>query len=139
MLAYQADEASHCFFLRNIKFHRFSSHVEIDLSGSPPDVAEISISHFSGAVDDTPYHRNPNTLEMPGSLADLLSGRLKVKQRATAAGAGHIVGLENPSSCSLEDIVTDAEALSGSVLSLNNDSVSYPITEKRADISRRRK
>ena len=50
-----------------------------------------------------------------------------------------IVGLENPGSCSLEDIVTDAKALAGSVLSLNNDSVSYPITEERADIARRRK
>ena len=131
--------ACHCFFLRNIEFHRFSSHVEIDLSGSPPDVAEISISHFSGPVDDTPHHRNPNTLEMSGGFADFLSGRLKVKQRATAAGAGHIVGLENPGSCSLEDIVTDAKALSGSVLSLNNDSVSYPIAEERADIARGRK
>ena len=135
VLADEVDKAAYRFVFGDIEFHGFSPYVEIDLSRSPSDIPEISISHFAGPIDDTSHHCDTDTLEMSGCLTNLLGGGLKVKQGAATAGTGDVVGLEYSCSRGLENIVTDTKTLPGGFLSLNENSVANSITNKRADVT----
>ena len=134
MLFDEVDESVDGFVFGNVEFHRFFADVEVDLAGGASDVAEVSIGHLSRSVDDAAHHRDANSFEVSGRFANALGRCLEVKERATTAGTGDIVGFENAGSAGLENVVGKAERLSGCLFALNEDGVSYAVTNQRTDI-----
>src|SRR5690606_28093804 len=97
--------------------------VEVDFAGGSADVAKIGVRHLTGAIDDAPHDGNAHTFEMPGGGADAGGGFLKIKQRSPAAGAGHVIRLENTGSGGLQNVEREPETLAGGLFSLNENGI----------------
>ena len=92
----QIDETPYSFALGNVEFHCGFSDVEIDLPWCSADVAEISVCHFTRAIDNAAHDCDSNAFKMACRSADFLSGGLKVEQGASAGRAGDVIRFENP-------------------------------------------
>ena len=78
-----------------LNFTACLADVEIDLARRAADVAEIGVGHFAGAVHDAAHDGDLHALEMRGRGFDFRGRGLEIEERAAAARAGHVVGLEN--------------------------------------------
>lgn len=134
MFFYQVDETLHGFAFRNIEFHRFFAHVEINLRRCASHIAEVRIGHFTRAVDDTAHHGDPHSLEVTGGGADFLGGGLEIEERAPAGWAGDVVRFENAGAGGLENIIGQTEGLAGRGLATDEDRIANAIAEKGTDV-----
>ena len=105
MLTDEVHQAVHGFRLGNVEFHRCLADVEVDLARRAADVAEVRIRHFAWAVHDAAHDGNFDTLEMLGAGFDTAGNGLQVEERATARGAGNVIGLKRPATGRLQNVV----------------------------------
>jgi hypothetical protein len=63
-------------------------------------------------------------------------GGLEIEERAAAARAGDVVGLEDAHAGGLQNVVADAQRLAGRVFAVHNDGVANAIAQQRADVRR---
>ena len=71
---------------------------------------------------------------MHGRRFDSGRCRLQVEQGATTTGAGDVVGLENAGTGRLQNVVTQAQRLSGGLFALHENRVANSVAKERTDV-----
>ena len=133
MFTDEIGEALNGFCFGNIELYCSLTDVEIDLVRSATYVAEIRIGHFTGTVDDATHHGDAYAFEMTGGRADFLCGALEVEERATTAWAGDVVGFKNTGAGGLEDVISQAQRLTGCRFTTDEYGVADTVAEQRSD------
>ena len=119
MLANQIFESIDGFCFGNIEFHCGLAYVKIHFAGRAADVAEIRIGHFAGTVYDTSHNCDLYALQVRGGCFDFRCRGLEIKQRPSAGWTRDIIGLENPGTRCLQNVVGQSQRLSRRFLALN--------------------
>ena len=102
----QVDEAVEGLVGGDVVFDAVFADVEVDFVGGSADVAEVSVCHFSGSVDDTAHDGDGDAFEVVGLGSDGLGDALEVKEGASTAGTGDKFGFGDTGSGSLEEVVS---------------------------------
>ena len=76
-------------------------------------------------------------LRCDGRGFDARGGGLQIEERAPAARAGDVIGLENARAGGLQDVVGQAQRLPGRFFALHENGVADAVAEQRADVGRR--
>lgn len=134
VLAYEVDETLDGFGFGDVEFHGGFADVEVDLSGSAADVAEIGVGHFTGTVDDAAHDSDAHALEVSGRCADFLGGGLEIEKGAAAGRAGDVIGFEDAGACGLQDVVGEAKGLTRGSFSAHEDCIADAIAKEGTDV-----
>ena len=146
MFADQIFETLDGFRFGDVEFHRRFADVEIHLARRAADVAEIGVGHFARAVHDAAHDGDLHAFEMRGGGFDSRGRGLQIEKRASAAWAGHIIGLENPRPGGLQDVVGKRSDCPGPrrlvasgplAFALHENGVADSVAKQRADVGRR--
>ena len=134
MLADEVHEAVHGIGFGDVELDGGLADVEVDLAGRAAHVAEVRVRHLAGAVHDAAHDGDLHAFEVLGAGLDARGDGLEVEERAPAARAGHVVGLEAAATGGLEDVVGEAQAHAGTTLATHENGVTNAIGEEGADV-----